>query len=79
MHNYHHNFDYPSALSDGDNYNLTGVTKGQFDALVSYLKLLRDSNNRSTRTYLALLLTKLKTGNFLSIWGSMFEIKQIKV
>ncbi|XP_062580526.1 uncharacterized protein LOC134242456 [Saccostrea cucullata] len=72
-------FDDQAALSDEDYYNLTGVTKAQFDTLCSYLTPLRDSNNRSSRTCLALLLTKLRTGNSLSFLSSMFQIKNKSV
>ena len=67
-------FENPQSLSDEDYYNLTGITKSQFDELARYMAQLRNSSNRSPRTCLALLLTKLRTGNSLSLLSAMFQI-----
>ena len=68
-------FEDPSALSDDDYYNLTGITKDQFSSLAASLTSLRNTCNRSVRTCLALLLVKLRTGNSLNVLSSMFQIK----
>ena len=56
-------FDLPFAMSGFDCYNLTGITKLNFEHLI---KLLVDSNikhspNRSLRNAVGLFLTKLRS------------------
>ncbi|CAC5394130.1 unnamed protein product [Mytilus coruscus] len=55
-------FDDPNSLTDEDIVSLTGITKEQFEFLVSSVSKLKKSANRSPRTAIAILLVKLKTG-----------------
>ena len=54
-------FDNPHGLSDEDYYNLTGLTKTQFDDLMGYVNDVRFSKSRSVRTCVAILMTKLRS------------------
>ncbi|XP_061179571.1 uncharacterized protein LOC133188208 [Saccostrea echinata] len=71
-------FDNPLGLSDTDYIHLTGLTKQQFDNLVTYLPSLRNTSVRSARTCLGLLLTKLRTGVSLKVMSSMFQIPNVQ-
>lgn len=75
------NFDDPHGMQNEDYYNLTGVTKDQFDELMTYLveTNLRSSKNRSTRTCVALLLTKLRCGLSNQLLGTLFGMKKWQV
>ena len=68
-------------MENEDYYNLTGVTKDQFDELMTYLveTNLRSSKNRSTRTCVALLLTKLRCGLSNQLLGTLFGMKKWQV
>ncbi|CAC5385204.1 unnamed protein product [Mytilus coruscus] len=69
------NFDISSSLSDDDYVNLTGLTRKQFDAVALHVKDLRNSEVRSVRTCLAILLVKLRTGLSNSILSTLFSLK----
>lgn len=75
------NFDDPHGMQNEDYYNLTGVTKDQFDELMTYLveTNLRSSKKRSTRTCVALLLTKLRCGLSNQLLGTLFGMKKWQV
>ena len=64
----------PQSLSEEDYYNLTGITQSQFNELSKYMVHPRNSCNKSLRPCLSLILTKLRTGNSLSILSVMFQI-----
>lgn len=70
------NFDDSSAMVDTDYMRLTGVTKSQFDSIMSHLSTLRSTSTRSSRTALALLLVKLRTGLSLSVISTLFGIRK---
>lgn len=70
----HLNFDIPSALSNDDYKNLTGLTREQFSELTAFLPSLKNTLTRSPRTCLAVFLTKLRTGLPNSILSSMFSL-----
>ncbi|XP_076081629.1 uncharacterized protein LOC143052466 [Mytilus galloprovincialis] len=73
------NFDNPLSLSDGDYYNLTGLSKQQFNELSSYIVSARQTNVRSVRTCIAVLLTKLRTGLPNHILGTIFSLTKSQV
>ncbi|CAG2184344.1 IQSEC [Mytilus edulis] len=73
------NFDNPLSLSDGDYYNLTGLSKQQFNELSSYIVSARQTNVRSVRTCIAVLLTKLRTGLPNHILGTIFSLAKSQV
>ena len=52
-------FDDPASLNDDVYYNLTGITRAQFDNLSGYLCDVKFSQSRSPRTCVALLMCKL--------------------
>ncbi|CAC5408648.1 unnamed protein product [Mytilus coruscus] len=66
-------FDDPNSLTDEDIVNLIGITKEQFEFLVSSVSKLKKSANRSPRTAIAILLVKLKTGLSHSIVQHMMR------
>ena len=70
------NFNDGSAMTDEDYMRLTGITKTQFDQVLEYIPSLRSTSIRSSRTALALLLVKLRTGLSLAILSTIFEIKK---
>ncbi|XP_071181323.1 uncharacterized protein [Mytilus edulis] len=72
-------FDNPSRLTDDDYYNLTGLTRQQFEDLSTYSTTIRQSNVRSVRTCLAILLTKLRTGLPNQIIGTIFSLTKSQV
>ena len=73
------NFDDPSAYTDDDYHNLTGLTKQQFNQLCSFIKTARSSNVRSIRTCTAILLTKLRTGLPNHILGTLFSLTKNQI
>ncbi|CAH1110227.1 unnamed protein product [Psylliodes chrysocephalus] len=57
------NFNVPGALSDTDCIRLTGITASNFENLFQCVKgSIRNTTARSSRTCLAILLMKLRTG-----------------
>ena len=74
-------FDLPFAMSEFDCYNLTGLTKLNFEHLI---KLLVDSNikhsyNRSPRNAVGLYLTKLRLGISNKVLTTIFQFSNPKV
>ncbi|CAG2205757.1 unnamed protein product [Mytilus edulis] len=67
-------FDDPNSLTDEDIVSLTGITKEQFEFLVSSVSKLKKSANRSPRTAIAILLVKLKTGLSHRYLATLFGI-----
>ncbi|CAF4500569.1 unnamed protein product [Rotaria sp. Silwood2] len=68
-------FDPPFSMSESDCYNLTGISKANFDHLV---KLLADSNiknssNRSFRNAVGLFLTKPRLGISNKVLTTIFQ------
>ena len=51
-------FDDPHGLSDEDYYNLTGLTKTQFDDLMGYVNDVRSLKSRSVRTCVVTFVTR---------------------
>ena len=49
-------------LTDADYLSLTGITKANFDDICSHVTIIRNNKNRSSRTCIALLLVKLRSG-----------------
>ncbi|XP_076072514.1 uncharacterized protein LOC143044399 [Mytilus galloprovincialis] len=73
------NFDVQIAMSDDDFVNLTGLTKQQFDVVATHVTDLRNSEVRSIRTCLAILLVKLCTGLSNTILGTLFSLKSYNI
>lgn len=75
------NFDNPNSMDNEDYYNLTGLTKDQFEELLSYLKDvdIRASKTRSARTCIAILLTKLRCGMSNHLLGTLFGLQKWQV
>ena len=55
-------FDDHHGYSDDDLYNMTGMTKHQFEVLVGMVSSLKQSKLRSPRLAIGVLLLKLRTG-----------------
>jgi len=69
------NFDIPGAMSDSDYVRLTGITASNFGNLFEYVKgFIRNTANRSSRTCLAIMLMKLRTGLSHSILSTLFQM-----
>ena len=58
------NFEYSTAISDEDYMRLTGISKLQFDEMLSHLSTVRSTSVRSSRTALALLLVNTKEQSY---------------
>lgn len=67
-------FDNNSVLKDSDFLNLTGISKENFEDLLSHVKSIRQTKNRSTRTCIALLLVRLRTGMSYRMLSTLFNI-----
>ena len=67
-------FDNSISLSDDDYFNLTGISKDQFDYICSMINGLRNSKY-SVRTTIGVLLTKLRTGLSSCLLKTMFNVK----
>ena len=67
-------FDNSNAMSDEDYIRLTGISKLQFDEVLSHLSTVRSTSVRSSRTALALLLVKLSTCLSLAVISTLFGI-----
>jgi hypothetical protein len=73
------NFDDQNALNSEDSYNLTGLTKEQFNELMtcmSYTDSMRASKIRTTRKCNALLLTKLRCSLSNQLLATLFGMKK---
>ncbi|XP_062618934.1 uncharacterized protein LOC134280537 [Saccostrea cucullata] len=75
------NFDDAKSMDNEDYYNLTGLTKDQFDELLSYLKDvdIRATKTRSVRTCIAILLTKLRCGMSNHLLGTLFGMQKWQI
>ena len=71
------NFDNDDAMTDEDYTRLTGITKDQFNIVHESLSSLRSTLSRSTRTALAMLLVKLRTGLSLAVLSTLFGVKKV--
>lgn len=69
-------FDKDKNMTDEDYHTLTGVTRAQFNDLLTFIQdsNTRRSKNRSKRTALGLLLVKLKTGLSNRMLSTLFGI-----
>lgn len=73
------NFDIPSLISDKGYLDLTGLRKSQFAELCCEVPNLKNSNIRSTRTTVAIFLTKMRTGLSNKLLSVMFNLKKSQV
>ena len=72
-------FDNGDSLTTEDYYNLTGLTKEQFEDLSCHVTSIRHSAVRSVKTCLAILMTKLRTGLPNHILGTIFSLKKCQI
>lgn len=70
------NFENVHLLSDSVCYSLTGITKENFEDIVSHLSTLRNSSVRTINTCVAILLTKLRTGLPNHLLGVIFSLSK---
>ena len=61
-------------MSDVDYIMLTGISKLQFDEVLSHLSSVRSTSVRSSRTALAPLLVKIRIGLSLAVISTLFGI-----
>lgn len=70
-------FETPGALSDIDYRRLTGISADDFDDLFGYAKAyIRSTRARGSRTCLAILLMKLRTGLSHAVLSTLFGISR---
>ena len=67
-------FDSDDAMTDEDYARLTGITKDQFNSVHKSFSSLHSTSLRSTRTALAMLLVKLRTGLSLAVLSTLFGV-----
>ena len=72
-------FDNPSSMTDEEYVYFTGLTKDQFAEVLTALKMLRNTSTRSTRTCLAILFVKLRTGLSNNILTVLFSMKKHQI
>ncbi|XP_062602094.1 uncharacterized protein LOC134263728 [Saccostrea cucullata] len=74
-------FDDPEALNDDDYQTLTGLSKVDFDDILTYARStdIRPSKSRSIRTCIAILLTKLKTSLDNKMLAVMFNMSKPQI
>ena len=69
-------FDSPDFLLNSDYLRLIGIDKSQSEIMHRYLGSVRSTTSRSSRTALALLLVKIRTGLSLPILSTPFGLKK---
>ncbi|XP_033725099.1 uncharacterized protein LOC117315068 [Pecten maximus] len=67
-------FDNVNALTESDYVNLTGLSKTDFEYLCEHVTTIRSTKNRTSRTCLALLLVKLRSGMSNTLLSTLFNI-----
>ncbi|XP_061186275.1 uncharacterized protein LOC133194309 [Saccostrea echinata] len=72
-------FDDPSSLADTDYYNLTGLSRVQFDDLMCGVHNIRATQTRSIRTCIAILLMKLKSGLDNQMLATLFNMTKFQI
>ncbi|XP_062616715.1 uncharacterized protein LOC134278416 [Saccostrea cucullata] len=74
-------FDHRQALSDEDYVTLTGLSKSEFDEIMSYIndQDLRETATRSIRTCVAILLVKLRCGLSNKFIATLFTMKKHQI
>jgi hypothetical protein len=73
-------FDHPITMSDIDCYNLTGISKLNFEHLIELLadSNIKNSSNRSFRNAVGLFLTKLRLGLSNKVLTTIFQFSNAK-
>ena len=73
-------FDSPFAMSEIDCYNLTGISKSNFENLIKLLvnSNIKHSSNRSLRNAVGLFLTKLRLGISNKVLTTIFQFSNPK-
>ncbi|CAF2730030.1 unnamed protein product [Rotaria sp. Silwood2] len=76
----HFDFDIPFIMSDFDCYNLTGISKLNFEHLIEFLtdSKIKHSSNRSLRNAVGLFLTKLRLGISNKVLTTIFQYSNAK-
>lgn len=79
--NYRLDFDHTHALTDEDYLTLTGISKTEFDILMTYVDCcnLRETTTRRVRTCVAILLIKLRCGLSNNLLATLFAMKKHQV
>jgi hypothetical protein len=72
-------FDNDSSMTDNDYQNLTGLTRSEFDDLMTHVKDINQSRSRSIRSCVAILLMKLKCALDNKILATLFNMKKWQV
>ncbi|KAK3097763.1 hypothetical protein FSP39_012967 [Pinctada imbricata] len=72
-------FDNDDSLTDEDYQNLTGLSRANFDDLMTYVERIKSTKARSPRTCIALLLTKLRTAMSNKLLGTLFNMTKSQV
>lgn len=72
------NFDN-NSLGDEDYKNLTGLTRSQFDYLMTNIDDIKHSKSRSIRSSIAILLVKLKCALDNKMIATLFNMKNWQV
>lgn len=72
------NFDN-NSLGDEDYKNLTGLTRSQFDDLMTNIDDIKHSKSRSIRSCIAILLVKLKCALDNKMLATLFNMKKWQV
>ncbi|KAK3107904.1 hypothetical protein FSP39_024854 [Pinctada imbricata] len=72
-------FDSSEGLSSSDYEILLGIGKEDFNDLVSHVKGIRDTKNRSVRTCIAILLVKLRTGMSNRLLSTIFNMEKTSI
>ncbi|CAF3950565.1 unnamed protein product [Rotaria sp. Silwood2] len=73
-------FEPPFTMSDIDCYNLTGISKSNFDHLSALLanSNMKNSSNRSIRNATGLFLTKIRLGLSNKVLTTIFQFSNAK-
>lgn len=72
-------FDDDTSFSDEDYQNFTGLTRNQFNDLISNVKEIKQSKSRSVRTCVAILLVKLRCALDNKLLATLFNMKKWQV
>lgn len=73
-------FDPPFSMSESDCYNLTGISKANFNHLIKLLadSDIKHSSNRSFRNAVGVFLTKLRLGISNKVLTTIFQFSNPK-
>ncbi|CAC5424187.1 VPS13A_C [Mytilus coruscus] len=69
-------FDKGSTLSDVEFISLTSIDIASFNDLATHLVYIRDTKVRSSRTYLGIFLTKIRSGMSNKLMTTIFNVRK---